>query len=307
MGDNKWHSMLTENKKISQIIRSEVILSIHAFFKSRKYVLVDPPVLHERIANKKYEIYLSELDGQYSLNSSNGLFLSAYASLYERVYAISPTFRIENETINHLVEFRMLEVEAVNMTFDEMVNFIIELIQTVLNELLNSEQVSAYPETELRIKKLYKEFKPELISYNDFMCSVKLSEEKSELGEIDISEADYLFSKYLEKPVIITDYPVSLASWTAKRKDCKTSYALNLLLPQSYGELCEGCERTTDVNLLQYKFNCAKIYNLNWYVEAVNDMVGRRCGFGLGIDRLVRWIVGSDRIDETVFFPRKIN
>ena len=88
MDDNRWKSTLTPKKIISQIIRSEVILSIHEYLKNKDYLLVEPPILHESISKKKNEIYLSKLDENYSLNSSNALYLTAYASIYKKVYSI---------------------------------------------------------------------------------------------------------------------------------------------------------------------------------------------------------------------------
>ena len=199
----------------------------------------------------------------------------------------------------------MLEVETVNMTFDEMRAFIIDLIKSVLEAVKNSGHIVRYPEIISRIKRLEKEFEPDYISYDNFIRLFEHFEKSLIDRNLDISDADYLISKHLERPVMVTDYPIKLASWTAKRIDSENSYAVNLLLPHSYGELCEGCERTTDCRLLRYKFKCANIENLNWYIDAVKDITEPRCGFGLGIDRLVRWIVGSERIEETVFFPRK--
>ena len=79
---------------------------------------------------------------------------------------------------------------------------------------------------------------------------------------------------------------------------------MNILLPETYGELCEGCERTNDVELLQNKIRLAKVEPIQWYVDSVKKIKTDRCGFGLGIDRLVRWIIGADQIRDTRFFPR---
>lgn len=79
---------------------------------------------------------------------------------------------------------------------------------------------------------------------------------------------------------------------------------MNLLLPESYGELCEGCERTDDVDLLQNNIRFAKADAIQWYVDSAKKNNTNRCGFGLGIDRFVRWIVGVDKISDTRFFPR---
>jgi asparaginyl-tRNA synthetase len=48
----------------------------------------------------------------------------------------------------------------------------------------------------------------------------------------------------------------------------------------------------------------AYIDNLQWYLDAVENIHVLRCGFGIGVDRLVRWIVGAAHVRDTVLFPR---
>ena len=111
-------------------------------------------------------------------------------------------------------------------------------------------------------------------------------------------------SNPLKDTVIIVDYPSKFATWTAEKKENGKSMAMNIMLSESYGELCEGCQRTNDVLLLQNKIRLAKADSIQWYVDAINKIETERSGFGLGIDRLVRWIIGADRISDTRFFPR---
>lgn len=56
--------------------------------------------------------------------------------------------------------------------------------------------------------------------------------------------------------------------------------------------------------LLRRKIEGVGIDNLQWYLAAVERIHAPRCGFGIGVDRLVRWITGSAHIRDTVLFPR---
>lgn len=151
---------------------------------------------------------------------------------------------------------------------------------------------------------LLRSFHPTKESYMDFVHKLSCSNDFRLEPDTDLSDIDYEVSKFISKPVFIMNYPRKLASWTARLKNHTQAYALNLILPGTYGELCEGCERTNDIDLLRYKMNCAGIDKLQWYLDAVKQISVPRCGFGIGVDRLVRWITGLPHIQDSVLFPR---
>lgn len=299
--DNAYYWTITDKKRQAVLVRSEVERFTNQFFFDRDFIFVEPPVLHEAIANKKSEIYVPLYNGKYSLSSSNALFMGMYASEFNKVFTISRCFRDERDTLNHLVEFNILEAEMLNCSLDDMIELIQSYLEFILNRLLESSSIKASSNLMARIMRLRDELTPRIMTYDDFVSN--LSEGDYDKCR-DISDIDYLLSKQLKEIVIIVDYPTKFATWTSKKKGNGKSIAMNILLPESYGELCEGCERTNDVDLLQNKIHLAKAETIQWYVDSVKKIKTDRCGFGLGIDRLVRWIVEADRISDTRFFPR---
>lgn len=299
--DNAYYWSITEKKRQAVLVRSEIERLTSKFFFDRNFIFVEPPVLHEAIANKKSEVYVPLYNGKYSLSSSNALFMGMYASEFNKVFTISRCFRDECDTLNHLVEFDILEVEILHCIMDDMIQLIQSYLKFILCQLLKSSSIKASSELAERIMKLKDEFAPHIMTYDDFVSSLSGDDYDDRM---DISDIDYLVSKQLKEVVIIVDYPTRFATWTSKNKGNGKSIAMNILLPESYGELCEGCERTNDVELLQNKVRLAKVEPIQWYVDSVKKIKTDRCGFGLGIDRLVRWIIGADRISDTRFFPR---
>ena len=299
--DNAYYWSITETKRQAVLVRSEIERLTSKFFFDRDFIFVEPPVLHEAIANKKSEIYIPLYNGKYSLSSSNALFMGMYASEFNKVFTISKCFRDECDTLNHLVEFDILEVEMLNCTMDDMIQLIQSYLEFVLDQLLESSSIKSLSELTARIMKLKDELTPHIMTYDDFASNLS-GDDYDE--RTDISDVDYLVSKQLKEIVIIVDYPTRFATWTSKNKGNGKSIAMNILLPEAYGELCEGCERTNDVELLQNKIRLAKVEPIQWYVDSVKKIKTDRCGFGLGIDRLVRWIIGADQIRDTRFFPR---
>ena len=299
--DNAYYWSITETKRQAVLVRSEIERLTSKFFFDKNFIFVEPPVLHEAIANKKSEVYVPLYNGKYSLSSSNALFMGMYASEFNKVFTISRCFRDECDTLNHLVEFDILEVEMLNCTMDDMIQLIQSYLEFVLDQLSESSSIKSLSELTARIMKLKDELTPHIMTYDDFVSNLS-GDDYDE--RTDISDVDYLVSKQLKEIVIIVDYPTRFATWTSKNIGNGKSIAMNILLPETYGELCEGCERTNDVELLQNKIRLAKVEPIQWYVDSVKKIKTDRCGFGLGIDRLVRWIIGADQIRDTRFFPR---
>ena len=304
VSDNTYYGRADDTILVTQRLRGDVLLIIHRFFSAQGFVYIDPPILHEQVQGKKHEVYLPLHDNRYSLNSSNALYMGAYAALLGNVYAISPTFRDEQDSVNHLVEFRMLEAEVLDMTYSELPDFVENLIKYVLKELLYSSFVRSRKFLSERIDNLQTTFHPRRITFEAFIRELEYSGDTKLTQDTDLSDIDYEISKYIQEPVFIMDYPRSLATWTAKPKNVVDAFAINLMLPDAFGELCEGCERTNDTNLLRYKMRCAGIENLQWYLNAVSQITAPRCGFGIGVDRLLRWIAGVPHIADCVLFPR---
>jgi asparaginyl-tRNA synthetase len=121
----------------------------------------------------------------------------------------------------------------------------------------------------------------------------------------DLSGCDLGVSKILNCPTFVVDYPHPPATWTALPKDNGTTYTFNLLLPDGYGELAEGCQRNSDYTVFEKKFKEAGLSSLMWYAEAIKRNQNIRSGFGLGVERLISWLVGVDSIRKTVIFSRE--
>ena len=84
--DNAYYNKITDKKRQAVLVRSNIERLTSQFFFDKGFIFVEPPILHEAIANKKYEIYLPMYNGMYSLSSSNALFMGMYASEFNKVF-----------------------------------------------------------------------------------------------------------------------------------------------------------------------------------------------------------------------------
>lgn len=297
--DNKLFLSFKDQSHEVQYLRSALLCQTISFFKKRRYMLIDPPILHEHIINRKKGIFL--YNKYYDLNASNALYISIYATIFKKVFAISPTFRDEKKSDNHLVEFRMLECESSNSDFQQCIDLTQNYIKFILKTISEQFMGSIF---ERRLISLQEYLRFDTITYNELVSKLKIKGISINYGD-DLSDCDLAVSKVLINPTFVIDYPHPPATWTALPKNNGTTYTFNFLLPDGYGELAEGGQRNNDYTVFQEKFEKTGISSLSWYVEAIKRNPCIRSGFGLGIDRLVRWLAGVNSIRETVVFSRE--
>jgi asparaginyl-tRNA synthetase len=94
--------------------------------------------------------------------------------------------------------------------------------------------------------------------------------------------------------------------WPGRPEVCKS---VDLLAPEGYGEIIGGSERIADADVLIQRI---QQHNLpmeayQWYIELRRFGTQPHSGFGLGVERTVAWICGTEHIREASPFPRLIN
>jgi asparaginyl-tRNA synthetase len=264
-------------------------------------MFVDPPLLHEHIPNRDKGIIVSLHDKQYDLNQSSALYISTYAAAFGKVFTVSPAFRDEKKSNNHLVEFRMLECESSNSDFQQCIDLVQNYVKFILKSMAEQFIDSIF---EKRLCSLQEGLRFDTMTYGELIALLQSDGISINYGD-DLSDCDLEVSKILNCPTFVVDYPCPPATWTALPKDNGTTYTFNLLLPDGYGELAEGCRRNNDYMVFEKKFKEAELPALMWYAEAVKRNPCIRSGFGLGIERLIGWLAGVDSIRETTIFSRE--
>lgn len=83
----------------------------------------------------------------------------------------------------------------------------------------------------------------------------------------------------------------------------------DMIAPEGYGEIIGGSEREVDFDKLQEaikKFGLAE-EDYSWYLDLRKYGTVPHSGFGLGLERAVTWICGTEHIRESIPFPRLLN
>jgi asparaginyl-tRNA synthetase len=157
---------------------------------------------------------------------------------------------------------------------------------------------------------------------NDFVRltyteGVKILEESGQKFEFPVSwgtdlqseHERYLVEKHFKCPVILTDYPRDIKSFSMKQNaDGKTVRAMDVLFPK-IGEIIGGSEREEDHEKLMTRVNETGMSTeaIWWYLEIRKFGTAPHSGFGLGFERLMLFVTGMANIRDVIPFPRTPN
>ena len=83
----------------------------------------------------------------------------------------------------------------------------------------------------------------------------------------------------------------------------------DMIAPEGYGEIIGGSQRIDDLALLEQrcKEHDLDVSSYQWYLDLRKYGTVPHSGFGLGLERTVAWICGTEHVRETIPFPRLLN
>ena len=109
-------------------------------------------------------------------------------------------------------------------------------------------------------------------------------------------------------PMFVTHYPRERKAFYMyqSRDDPRTVEASDLLGPEGYGEIVGASVRETDIARLKERIVQigAKVEEYEWYLDLRRHGNVPHAGFGLGVERVVRWMLRREHIRDTTPFPR---
>ena len=320
-------------------VRSRLAQATHLFFQERGFFYLQSPIITASDcegAGQMFKVTALDLEQlpktdegkiDYSqdffqkptfLTVSGQLNAESYACALSDVYTFGPTFRAENShTPRHIAEFWMVEPEMAFAELKDVEELAESYVKFLINDVLNAclddiEFFDRFIEKGLllRLQSVQKSAFAKL-SYTEaieiLQKSSKSFEYKPEWGiDLQTEHERYLSEEHCKCPVVINDYPRDIkAFYMRDNDDGKTVAAMDLIVPL-IGELIGGSQREERLSVLEKKI---QEHNLDpkayqWYLDLRRYGSVPHGGFGLGFERLVRFVTGVDNIRDAIAFPR---
>ncbi len=313
--DNR-HLWLRHPRQVAIMrVRNEVVRAIRDFFYERDFVLIDTPILTGSIGEEAGTLFETEYfdEGTAYLAQTGQLYVEAAAAAHDRVYCFGPTFRAEkSKSPQHLTEFWMVEPEVAwldsegNMALqEEFVTFIVKrALERCGDELETLQRATGPLETVLS-----DHF--ERMSYSDAVERVQSEGVEIEWGEDLRGEAEKALMAGRSQPLFVYDWPREAKAFYMKvnPEDPRTVKCDDLLAPEGYGELIGGSQREDDHDTLLSRIREEGLPEdaYDWYLDLRRYGTFPHSGFGLGVERTVAWICGTEHVRECIPFPRLTN
>jgi asparaginyl-tRNA synthetase len=294
-------------------IRSAIIQAVYEFFKERGFYKVDPPILTPTSAEGTTTLFHTQyFDEEAYLSQSGQLYMEAAAMALGRVFSFGPTFRAEkSKTRRHLIEFWMIEPEMAFVDHEENLRIQEEFVSYIVQYVVKNCQLEL-KRLERDISKLENIKAPfPRITYTEAIEMLQKDGHEIQWGEDFGAPHETAIAEKFDKPVFITHYPTNIKAFYMKPDPTNPDVVLcaDLIAPEGYGEIIGGSQRIDDLALMEERY---KEHNLNpeayqWYLDLRKYGSVPHSGFGLGLERTVAWICGTDHVRETIPFPRLLN
>ncbi|MEQ8838843.1 MAG: lysine--tRNA ligase [Lacipirellulaceae bacterium] len=311
--------------------RTRIVASIRQTLGSQGFVEVEGPTLHGiagGAAAKPFQTHHNALDIDLNLRIALELHLKRLlVGGIERVYELGRVYRNEGISQKHNPEFTMLEVYQAYGNYESMMDLTEACIVNAI-EAIQPEGEANYclPWGETTI-----DFKPPFarMTYNQLFAQhagVDPNDEKAvaELAQsIGIPTADRhpdvikndVFEEKVEDalvgPVFVTDYPASICPLTKRKRDDPgiaerfELFIQGMEVANAYTELNDPDLQEelfkTQLSGLSEEDSMAKMDHD--FIRALRHGMPPAGGLGIGIDRLVMLLTGTQSIRDVILFP----
>jgi aspartyl-tRNA synthetase len=221
----------------------------------------------------------------------------------DRVFEIGPYFRAENShTVRHLTEFTSIDIEAAFIDYEDVMDIVERLVGNVIRDFNENHRadLAAAGGKESQLGKI------DRLTYEQCLDELAKEGEKLQFGD-DLSDAALRKLGDIHRGFyFIMDWPLKLKPFYIHEKDDNPKLSKSFDLQHGYLELVSGGRRLHDPEklksrLVEQGLNPA---SFSEHLKAFDWGMPPHSGMGLGYDRLLMVLTGSQNVRDVVLYPR---
>ena len=286
-------------------VRSRVLTSIRDYFNEQNFTEINTPKIIATATEGGAALFpIFYYNKEAFLAQSPQLYKEQLTMSFEKVFEIAPIFRAEpSRTNRHLAEAISIDLEEAFVDYNDVMNRTAEIIKISISTVNN--YVKENPDTEFIIPKI-----PENIpqySYDELVEKMLKADAKIEWGD-DLYPVN-LKKIGLEGFYFIKDWPLGPKPFYVKpsKSNPKISESFDLMFGDL--ELSSGSTRIEKRDDLEerMKNKGMKIDAFEYHLGAFDYGVPPHAGCGIGLERLLMALTGTENIRDVTFYPRDVD
>ncbi len=285
--------------------RSLVLKSIRDYFYQQNFTEINTPKMIATATEGGAALFpIFYYNKEAFLAQSPQLYKEQLTMSFEKVFEIAPIFRAEpSRTNRHLAEAISIDLEESFVDYNDVMDRIEDIIKISIKSV--SDYAKNHPDVEFVIPSI-----PENIprySYDELVEKMQKAGAKTEWG-------DDLYPSNLKKIGVggfyfIKDWPLGPKPFYVK--DSKTNPKISESFDLMFGdlELSSGSTRIEKRHELEerMKNKGMKTDAFEYHLGAFDYGVPPHAGCGIGLERLMMALTGTENIRDVTFYPRDVD
>ncbi|RLF90553.1 asparagine--tRNA ligase [Thermococci archaeon] len=298
--------------KVSAImkVKETLIMAAREWLLKNGWHEVFPPILVTGAVEGGATLFKLKYFDKYAyLSQSAQLYLEAAIFGLEKVWSLTPSFRAEkSRTRRHLTEFWHLELEGAWMDLWDIMKVEEELVSYMVQRTLElrKKEIEMFRDDLTTLKNTEPPFPR--ISYDEAIEILQNKGVKIEWGDDMGADEERVLTEEFDRPFFVYGYPKHIKAFYMKEdpQDPRKVLAADMLAPEGYGEIIGGSEREDNYDKLVQRIieEGMNPKDYEWYLDLRKYGSVPHSGFGLGVERLVAWVLKLDHIRWATLFPR---
>ncbi len=285
--------------------RSLVLKTIRDYFIDQNFIEINTPKMIATATEGGAALFpIFYYNKEAFLAQSPQLYKEQLTMSFEKVFEIAPIFRAEpSRTNRHLAEAISIDLEEAFVDYNDVMSRIEEIIKVSINAV--NDYIKNNPDSEFTPTPV-----PESIpryTYDDLVDRIHKAGAKTEWG-------DDLYPSNLKKIGLdgfyfITDWPLGPKPFYVK--DSKSNPKISESFDLMFGdlELSSGSTRIEKRDELAQRMSNKgmKTDSFEYHLNAFDYGVPPHAGCGIGLERLIMALTGTENIRDTTFYPRDVD
>jgi asparaginyl-tRNA synthetase len=290
-------------------LRGKILAYAREYFAKKAFTEVSPPMFISAACEGGSTLFgVKYFDQNLYLTQSSQLYLEILIYSLENVYCIAPSFRAEkSRTIRHLTEYWHLEGEWPFADMTDLMKFEEGLLTYICQQTVKKCKRDL-EELGVDIAKLESVTLPfPRITYKRAIERLSTKGSSLKWGDDLGYEDEKLLADEIGKPFFIYDYPTAIKAFYCKTYPNRPEVAMStdMLVPR-IGEISTGGAREDDKETLIKRIESMglKPEDYDWYIDLRRYGTVPHVGFGMGIERLLTWMLDLENVIDSIPFPR---